>query len=109
MSVLGTTTPDPFGVMLNTRMERFVSPTGIEGLARANGDRLDILAVINPTPIRGCFHKFIDQSKTEFKTICVMSISNQFLYDALLRYGFTPDVEIDQFGEIQELLRWDRP
>lgn len=109
MSVLGVTSPDPVGVMLNTRMERFVSPTGIEGLARAIGDRLDVLAVINPTPIRGCFGKFIAAAKIEYQTICVFAIGNPIVDQALRRYGFTPDVEIDEFGDTQELLRWDKP
>ena len=109
MSVLGKTIPDPVGVMLDTRFERFVSPTGIEGLARATGDRLDVLAVRNPTDERGRFRAFIDAAKLEYKTICVLAIANPIVHEALLRYGFTPDVEIDQFGDTQELLRWDKP
>lgn len=109
MSVLGITSPDPVGVMLNTRMQRFVSPTGIEGLARATGDRLDVLAVINPTPIRGCFGKFIAAAKTEYRTICVWAIENPIVDQALRRYRFTDDVTIDEFGDTQQLLRWDRP
>jgi len=109
MNVLGKTSPDPVGVMLGTRMERFVSPTCIEGLARATGDRLDVLAVRNPTEERGRFRNFIAAAKLEYKTICVFSIENPAVHSALLRYGFTPDVEIDQFGDTQELLRWDKP
>lgn len=109
MSVLGTTSPDPVGVMLGTRMDRFVSPTGIEGLARATGDRLDVLAVVNPTSESGRFRAFIAAAKIEYKTICVLAIGNRAIYSALLRYGFTEDVEIDQFGDTQELLRWDKP
>ena len=108
MSVLGITSPDPVGIMLNTRMERFVSPTGIEGLARATGDRLDVLAVVNPTGMSGRFRDFIAAAKLEYRTICVLAIENPSVYSALLRYGFTPDVEIDQFGDTQELLRWDK-
>ena len=109
MSVLGTITPDPIGVMLNTRMQRFVSPSGIQGLARENGDRVDILAVYNPDGTPGRFRVFIEQAKIEYRTICVWCIENPIAHDALLRYGFTPDVEIDHFGYTQELLRWDRP
>lgn len=109
MSVLGKTSPDPMGLILETRFERFVSPTGIEGLARATGDRLDVLAVINPTKERGRFRAFIDQAKIEYRTICVWAIENPIVDQALRRYEFTPDVTIDEFGDTQELLRWDKP
>lgn len=109
MSVLGKTSPDPIGILLGSRMQRFTSPTGIEGLARAAGDRLDVLAVINPTQERGRFRTFIAEAKIEYKTICVIAVENPVVHSALMRYGFTPDVEIDQFGDTQEMLRWDRP
>jgi hypothetical protein len=109
MSVLGKTSPDPMGLILETRFDRFVSPTGIEGLARATGDRLDVLAVHNDTGMTGRFRDFIAAAKLEYRTICILAIKNQAIHAALLRYGFTPDVEIDQFGDTQELLRWDRP
>lgn len=109
MSVLGVTAPDPAGLILETRFLRFVSPTGIEGLARATGDRLDVLAVVNPTGLRGRFRAFIDAAKLEYRTVCVWAIENPIVDQALRRYGFTPDVEIDQFGVTQKLLRWDRP
>jgi len=109
MNVLGIISPDPVGVVLETGFERFVSPTGIEGLARAIGGRLDVLAVINPTPIRGCFGKFIAAAQIEYRTICVFAIDNPIVDQALRRYGFTDDVEIDRFGDTQELLRWDKP
>ena len=101
MSVLGVTSPDPMGLILETRFERFVSPTGIEGLARATGDRLDVLAVYNPTEERGRFRAFIAAAKIEYRTICVIAIENPAIHSALLRYGFTPDVEIDPFGNTQ--------
>jgi hypothetical protein len=78
-------------------------------MTRNTGDRLDILAVINPTPIRGCFGKFIAAAQIEYRTICVMAIKNPIVDQALRRYGFTDDMEIDQFGDTQELLRWDKP
>lgn len=109
MSVLGKTWADPIGVTLETRMQRFKSGIGLEGLARVDGNRLNVLAVYNPTDRRGLFRAFITEAKLEFKTICVWAIENPAVHAALLRYGFTPDVEIDQFGDTQELLRWDRP
>lgn len=109
MSVLGTTTPDVVSLIWQTGFERFQSPNGLEGLARVAGDRLDVLAVSNSTGKRGLFREFIAQAKLEYKTICVWVIENPIIHDALLRYGFTPDIEIDQFGDTQQLLRWDRP
>lgn len=109
MSVLGKTSPDPIGVMLGSHMNRFISPTGIEGLANAAGHRLNVLAVVNRTSNRGCLRAFIAQAKLEYKTICVLAVDNRVLHSALLRYGFSADVEIDQFGDIQHMLRWDKP
>lgn len=110
MNVLGTTRPDPVGLILGTGYQRFQSPIGIEGLAKENGRRLDILAVVNPTDERGRFRLFIAQAKTQYDTICVWEIFNPAIHAALLRYGFVPETEIPGTGPPVpvEGLRWDR-
>jgi len=108
MSVLGVTRADPIGLLLETRFLRFTCRNGLEGLARPHGDRLDLLAVRNQTEKRGLFRDFIAMAKLEYKTICVFSIENPAVHDSLLRYGFTLDIEIDEFGDVQKLLRWDQ-
>src|ERR1051325_12094400 len=98
MTVLGTTEPDPIGVMLDTGYMRFVSSTGIEGLAKTTGRQLDVLAVVNPTGKPSSFRNFIAQAKTEFDTINVWVIENPVVADALKRYGFTPETMMDPDG-----------
>ncbi len=108
--ILGKVIPDAAGKILGTGFDRFVSPIGIEGLAKDNGaGQLDLLAVINPTDERGLFRRFIAEAKLEYETICVWAIENPALYAALLRYGFLPEQTIDRFGVPLEGLRWDKP
>jgi hypothetical protein len=107
VSVLGETCVDPVGAILGTGYLRFESPTGLEGLAKPNGSRLDVLAVINPTGKAGIFRKFIAQAKTEYHTICVWHIENSIVREALKRYGFETELEIDATGEVLKGMRWD--
>ncbi len=106
MSVLGTTGPDPIGMILGSDFRRFESPTGIDGLAKVNGDRIDILAVYATDPGTGQFREFIDQCKREFETICVWDIWGDWLALVLQRYGFRFYREI-QRGEELEGYRYD--
>ena len=109
MSLLGHTIPDPVGVFLGTRYLRFESPIGLQGLARPTGERLDVLAVYSGRSRSGRLRAFIAAAKLEYRTICVWHIDNPIVHDALLRYGFTPEVQIDEFGEVLKGLRWDKP
>lgn len=108
-SVLGKVSPDMAGMMLQTGYNRFSSPVGIDGLAKVNGDRLDILAVHAATPGFGQFREFMKLCKKQFNTICIWEIWNPSLEAALLRYGFTPQTEITGWGETVHGLRWDKP
>jgi hypothetical protein len=96
MSILGVLSPDPFSLLLGTGYERFESPTGLQGLARTSGKRLDLLAVNATEPGRGQFRAFIGQAKHEFETICVWEVWNPLLDLVLQRYGFRVRVEIDE-------------
>lgn len=106
---LGRITPDPVGQILNTGYSRFESPSGIDGLAKVNGDRLDLLAVISTSPGKGLFRAFIALAKLRYTTICVWHDDNPLIGQALKRYGFTPEVEINGDGEIVPGWRWDKP
>lgn len=88
MGVLGSTHPDPIGRMLGHDFDRFYSPTGINGLAKEDGDRVDILAVDATKPGTGQFRAFIDQCKLEYETIVILEVWNDWLIEVLRRYGF---------------------
>lgn len=105
--VLGRTEPDPAGLILGTGYERFESPTGIDGLAKENGDRLDVLAVYAREHGQGAFREFIRLAKKEYRTVCVWLDDNPAIGPALQRYGFTPETEIQPDGEIVTGWRWD--
>jgi hypothetical protein len=111
MSVLGVISPDPCAVLLCTGYSRFTSPLGIDGLAKENGRRLDLLAVVNPTEEHGLFRRFIAEAKLEYDTICVWEIVNPAVEAALGRYGFQPETEISGVGPSVPIegLRWDKP
>lgn len=108
MNALGKVTPDPAGTILGTGFKRFYSRSGIDGLARENGDRLDILAVVANKPGKGQFRSFIATCQKQYRTVCVWGIFNPLLEEILGRYGFTPETEIDQWGMPLVGMRWDR-
>lgn len=107
MNPIGKTTPSFIGVMLGTGYDEFQSPSGIGGLCKVTGDRLDLLAVHASIEGKGQFREFIRQCKEWFKTICVWHIANPVVEGALERYGFTPETEIDGQGETMTGMRWD--
>lgn len=106
-ALMGDYRPDPIGEILHTGYMQFQSPTGIGGLAKWAGERLDLLAVHARTRQQGEFRKFIALAKGRFQTICVWEISNPILDAALERYGFQPETELQGDGEIINGRRWD--
>lgn len=99
---------DPVGEILGTGFCRFVSPTGVEGLAKSEGDRLDVLAVFCRTPGRGCFREFMRRARARFVTVCVWEDWNPVVGDALVRWGFRRVQQVEPDGEIITGWRWDR-
>ena len=95
MRVLGQTESHWASAMLGTGYEQFHSPTGINGLAKVNGDRVDILALDARDPGTGQFRIFMDQCKREFETIYIWEVWNPTLRHVLARYGFLPVTEKD--------------
>jgi len=106
--LLGKHELDGFSKILGTRYYRFVSPLGIDGLARWTDTQLELLAVHAACPGCGQFKAFIEEAKRHFATICVWHIGNAALDAALKRYGFTPESVVDEFGEHLTGLRWDK-
>jgi hypothetical protein len=105
--VLGSIYPDPCAQVLGTGYSQFNSPSGIDGLAKWTDDRLDLLAVVTPTPGRGQFREFIKSAERHFRTICIWEVWNPWLESVLKRYGFTQETEVLGTGEIVNGFRWD--
>lgn len=105
---LGPTEPDPVGVILGTGYHRFKSPSGIAGLAKWGGGRIDILAVVSRSKGSGQFREFIRQCKAQAPIVCVWFDNNPLVGRALERYGFHPCEETDDaHGERLIGWRWD--
>ena len=108
--ILGAIKPDPYAIILGTGYDQFDSPLGINGLFKEEdgGERLDLLCVIAHDPGNGSFRKFIHAAMKQYQTICLWSIINDGLVPILERYGFSPEIDIDSFGEPCIGFRWDK-
>lgn len=100
--------PDPVGLRLQTFFNRFDSRFGVGGLAKENGDRLDILAIHSEKQRCGQCRSFIAACKLEYRTICVWHVDNAILKAALTRWGFMPEVKIDMQQMLVDGMRWDK-
>ena len=100
---------DPVGAILGTGYMRFTTSFGLAGLAKATGDRLDVLAVDAARPGTGQFRRFIDAAKQSFSTVAVWEDWNPILAPALERYGFHPATHAEDDGEILTGWEWHRP
>lgn len=109
LPVLGSVQPDPIGSILGTGFQCFRSPLGPEGLAKWTPSRLEILAVHSSLPGRGQFRDFIAAAQRHWPTICIWEVWNPILQDALPRYGFTPETDLQPNGETVSGWRWDKP
>lgn len=109
MSVLGQTYPDPIGQAIGIKepFDRYFSPTGINGLAKENGKRLDILVVDATKPGTGQLRAFIDQCKREYEVIIIWEVWNDMLVEILQRYGFRWYEEVTDEGEQLGGYRYD--
>lgn len=109
IELLGRLEVCPIGQILGTGYWRFFSPWGIDGLAKWQEDRLDLLAVAANAPGRGHFREFIKQAQKRFRTICIWHDMNPIVAPMLVRYGFAAETEIQGDGEVVPGWRWDRP
>lgn len=111
--VVGKLAPDAASDLLGTGYKRFESPTGIQGLAKANTgryiSRLDLLAVVASKPGTGQFRRFVAECQAMYNTVCVWESWNPILGRALAKYGFYKALECD--GDTYEPVsgwRWDK-
>lgn len=110
--VIGRLTPYPTALILGTGFSIF-DCTNWNGLARVDGERIDILAISTAPVGAGYCRKFFGQLKDAYMTIKVYAIENEILREALLRWGFTPFKEADILMPGQEEawiegLQWTR-
>ncbi len=98
--------PDPVGVILGTGYSRFQHASGMAGLAKITGDRLDILAVNATNEGKGQFRQFIAAGKKSFRVVAVWEDWNPILAPALERYGFKPAQCVEAWGEINNGWEW---
>lgn len=96
----------PFAVSTGTEFCSFQTPT-VHGLARVEGKRIDLLAVVAVVTGRGDFGRFVDDLKRSYETIAVWEIWNADLNSMLHRRGFKP-VREDVDGDLVTGVRWDR-
>ncbi len=100
---------DPVSTLLETGYYLFNSRFGVDGLAKENGTRLDILAVHSRIQGHGMFRNFIHACQDHYDTICMWHVDNPLLAVILRNYGFGVDVEIDLQGIVLPGMRWDKP
>ena len=102
--VFGQMNPDPIGTMLNTGYHRFAAG-GVDGLARVEGSRADILALNARNPGTGQVRALIKNCQKIYAEIYMWEVWNSALAAALARYGFTETTEI-QDGEESTGYKW---
>lgn len=106
---LGIVSPDPVGDHLGTGYSRFVSPLGIDGLAKEDGSRVDLLAVYSPDPGKGHLSAFIAHCQSVYETVCVWEDMNPVIGAMLSKRGYRRVMQIDdKHGELLHGWRWDR-
>lgn len=106
-SVLGTTASDPIAEALGTGFQRFASPCGVFGLAKEQGKRLDVLAVLAERPGTGQFRGFVEQCKQEYSFVYFWEVLNPMLLRCLERYDFALVFELTPHGELNRAWKWE--
>lgn len=106
--VLGELREQPEHRRLTDFME-FRSPFGVDGLARVRGNRLEILAVISVEEGKGHFRDFVSACQQRYVGIRFWALMNPELEKALTRYGFYGGNDVDEFGDVVDVMDWTAP
>lgn len=106
--LLGQRQPHLLGEMLGTGYDEFVSPFGIRGLAREDGQALHLLALASDEPGQGAFRELIRHAKVAYVAIYVWEIWNEWLPAVLERYGFEPMKAPALTGEMLAGMVWHK-
>ena len=97
-NLLGKVKTSILSQILGTDYKEFWSPLGLEGLAKTEGDRLDILFIKASRPGSGQFREFILIAQKQYKTIAVWEVWNKRFDKTLAGYGFEETEIIDSDG-----------
>jgi hypothetical protein len=106
-TTLGQLKPHWLGDVLGTNFMEFDTPT-VQGLAREDGDRVEILAIYSKEQGRGYFRDFIARCKGEFREVRVLTIMEPQVAKALKRYGFRKFQRREPDGERVAGMVWKR-
>lgn len=106
--VIGELREQPAERRITDFME-FSSDIGIDGLARVNGNRIDFLAVISEDEGKGHFRDFIVACKEHYAFIRFWALMNPELEKTLTRYGFYGGNDVDCFGDVVDVMDWNKP
>lgn len=97
---------------LGSDYQQYHTAGGLDGLARVDGDTLNILFIGASNPGTGQFRAFVTAAKARFSGIVFWSIWNPKLEKTLERYGFTPctgpDTHLDGTPSTATGMRWLR-
>lgn len=94
------------GELLRTGYDEFVSPFGIRGLAREDGQTLHLLALHADEPGGGAFRTLMEHAKATYQAIYIWEIWNDWLPAVLERYGFEPVTAPALTGEMLAGMVW---
>jgi hypothetical protein len=106
--ILGQRLISPVALILGTGFCDFLSPMGIVGQCRVEGDNLDLLTLLAPEPGKGHFRKFLASCMQRYSRVRVLHIRNNRLYDFLERTGFHFE-KWKYRGEKITGMVWNRP
>lgn len=91
-----------------TTFMEFDAECGISGMAKVTGETLEILAVISHYVGMGNFRRFVAECKQYYSVIRFWALLNPDLEWTLTRYGFVSGEDLDEYGEMQDLMEWER-
>lgn len=95
------------GAFVDSKFKMF-NTGNIDGLAWVNGSAIEFLAVASRLSGKGYFRKFIEDLKQHYTVIRLWAIMNPDLEVILTRYGFVSGFDVDEYGEIVDVMDWNR-
>lgn len=76
------------------------------GIEFVNLPEEEILAVISKDEGKGHFREFVSECKKHYASIRFWALMNPDLEKALTRYGFYGGNDIDDFGDVVDVMDW---
>lgn len=98
----------PWVGVFPTEFREFNTPT-MNGLAKITGSSIEIMSVYSRHPNKGHFREFVDDLKRNYTRIRFWALLNEDLVGTLSRYGFSSGADVDEYGEMTDLMDWKDP